>query len=584
MINFQKQYEKAIQDSVSIHRHCNFFAVTRFILFAFVITSLLLGYFLKEEYYVISGICFVGFVLVVKYHNVYKKKERYIQALLQTYSKHIQRQNGQWKDFLASGEDFLNEKDYKSLDLDILGKNSLYQMICTAFTSKGKKQLAKDLVSDHLYKDIIERQDAIKELAENPEFVIQLEVLGSLIPSQKKESIDCWLEEVQTLSVSSVSPLLFVLPLIACLSLFCVCFGLFIPYSQAVLEIVVVFQICLAFLFYGKHQKMFKPISYLSTGLESYAHSYAQIVNNSFSSDYLKKLQKQLNGNEDVVLAIRQLSRISQKVFYRQNIFAFIILNGLCLFDFYIQYQYAYWLKQYQKSVTNWFDVLAQLESLMSFSILEIDQFDVVMPQIEERKMLSFEDLRHPLIAPQQVVGNDFLMNESLCVITGSNMSGKTTFMRTIGLNLVLAYAGGYVFAKSMHCMPMHIMTSMRVKDNVEEGISTFYGELLRIKAMIEYSRQKMPMICFIDEIFKGTNSLDRIAGAKATIEKLSLPYAYTFLTTHDLELGQLKKQNYHFEEYYKDAHIYFDYKIKLGVSQSSNGQFLLKKVGILDE
>ena len=168
-------------------------------------------------------------------------------------------------------------------------------------------------------------------------------------------------------------------------------------------------------------------------------------------------------------------------------------------------------------------------------------------------------------------------------MITGSNMSGKTTFMRTIALNLILAYAGGFVFAKNMSCFPMHIMTSMRVKDNVEEGISTFYGELLRIKEMIEYSHKKQPMICFIDEIFKGTNSLDRIAGAKATIEKLSLPYAYTFLTTHDLELGQLKKQNYHFDEYYEDEHIYFDYKIKKGISKSSNGQFLLKQVGILD-
>lgn len=582
-IDFQTKYETTKNESIHIHQRCNVLAMMRFLLFSLMIIFLLLGYFWINGCYVLSGISLVLFVIIVKKHSDYKKQDIYIQALLQTYLKHLQRQKGEWKDFLECGDEFLEEHDYKSLDLDILGKNSLYQMICVAFTSKGKKQLAKDLILDQTYENMKKRKKAVQELANMPEFVVQLETSGLLIPHQKKNGIDHWLESLQTLSITSISPLIFILPVVICLSLLGVCFHWFMPYSQVILEIGVVFQLCLAFLFYGKHQKIFEPISYLSTGLESYAHSYAQIVNNSFASDYLKTLQQQLIKQEDVVLAIRQLSRISQKVIYRHNIFAFIVLNGLGLFDFYIHFQYAHWLKQYQEIVPEWFDVLAKFESLMSLSVLKIDQFDVVLPHIQDQKVLDFEDLRHPLIDPQQVVGNDFSMNEPLCVITGSNMSGKTTFMRSIGLNLVLAYAGGFVFAKSMTCTPMHIMTSMRIKDNVEEGVSTFYGELLRIKAMITFSQKHQPMICLIDEIFKGTNSLDRIAGAKATIEKLSLPYAYTFLTTHDLELGQLKKQNYHFDEYYQDEHICFDYKIKKGISQSSNGQFLLKQVGIID-
>ena len=205
----------------------------------------------------------------------------------------------------------------------------------------------------------------------------------------------------------------------------------------------------------------------------------------------------------------------------------------------------------------------------------------ICQPNLE----LSFHHLRHPLIPQDKVVGNDFHLEHQTNVITGSNMSGKTTFMRTVALNLVLAQAGGYVFADDMTCSYMHILTSMRVRDNVEEGISTFYGELLRIKDMITYSQTQQPMICFIDEIFKGTNSLDRIAGAKATLEKLSLPYCMVFITTHDFELTKMDHvlySNYHFEEHYVDGQLCFDYQIKKGPSTSTNGKFLLQQVGIL--
>ena len=582
-IEFEKEYMNTKKESQYIHRYCNMFAVLRLVFFCAMIVLLLLGYYWQNIGYVLAGIFFIGFIGMVIIHNRYKKQDLYIQSLLKTYKHHIDRKEGKWKEFEENGEAFLSDQDYKSLDLDVLGQNSLYQMICVAFTQQGKKQLVDYLIQDSSYDQMMERQKAVKELADMPEFVVRLETLGSMIPEQKKNGIEKWMAYIQNQSIPTLSRFLFIIPLIICCSLICVCFGWGTPYSQAILEVGVVLQLCFTFLKYRYHQEMFEPIAYLSTGLESYAQSYAQIVNNSFSSSYLKSLQSNITHQEDAIRAILQLSHISQKVIYRQNIFAFLFLNGLGLFDYYIQYQYAKWLKQYSHAVPKWFESLAHIEALMSLAVLKVDQFDVVLPDIQEQKTLSFHDLRHPLIDPYHVVGNDFEMQESLCVITGSNMSGKTTFMRTIALNLILAYAGGFVFAKNMSCFPMHIMTSMRVKDNVEEGISTFYGELLRIKEMIEYSHKKQPMICFIDEIFKGTNSLDRIAGAKAAIEKLSLPYAYTFLTTHDLELGQLKKQNYHFDEYYEDEHIYFDYKIKKGISKSSNGQFLLKQVGILD-
>lgn len=581
---FQEQYETTVRSCQQKWHQCNMFAVLRLILCIMIFVFLLMGYFWQNICYSFSPICLMIFLFVVHIHSRYKKEYSYQKALAGIYLKHIHRIQGQWKNFEENGEQFLDDKNFQSTDLDIFGKNSLYQMICIAKSEKGKARLAKWLIDDADIHDVIERQKAVEELSQMPDFIIQMETWGTWLTSRKSQNIEKWLTSLSESSLRKVPIILFILPCVTCLSLLMVCFQLVMPYSLAVLEIGIVLQLVLSFAFFFKHQQMFEPVAYLSTILKSYAHSYAHISQQHFTSDYLCRLQECLCQNQDAVKAIMQLSQLSQKISYRQNLLAFLLLNGLGLFDFYLRYHYVRWLLQYRFSVAQWFECLADLEALMSLTVLKIDDFDVNMPLLSQEKTLSFTQLRHPLIAPDQVIGNDFSMQDSLCIITGSNMSGKTTFMRTIALNLVLAYAGGFVFAKTLHCSCMHIMTSMRVKDNVEEGISTFYGELLRIKAMIDYSQKGLPMICFIDEIFKGTNSLDRIAGAQATIKKLSLPYAYTFLTTHDLELGELTTNNYHFDEYYKDNQIYFDYHIKKGISRSSNGQFLLKQLGIIDE
>ena len=201
----------------------------------------------------------------------------------------------------------------------------------------------------------------------------------------------------------------------------------------------------------------------------------------------------------------------------------------------------------------------------------------------------NFEDLRHPLIVEEKGIGNDLGVEGNTCIITGSNMSGKTTFLRSIGVNLALAYAGAPVVAKQFTTSYMEVFTSMRIEDRVDEGISTFYAELLRIKEMIEYSERHLPMLTLIDEIFKGTNSADRILGATETIKKLGKPWLNVMVTTHDFELcnlageGKRKVVNYHFEEYYEDNQIRFDYKLKNGRCKTTNAKYLLRMVGILD-
>jgi DNA mismatch repair ATPase MutS len=195
--------------------------------------------------------------------------------------------------------------------------------------------------------------------------------------------------------------------------------------------------------------------------------------------------------------------------------------------------------------------------------------------------------LGHPLIPKDSCVRNDFKINRGTCVITGSNMSGKTTLLRTVGINLVLAYAGAPVFADKLECAVMGIFTSMRVHDDLGSGISTFYAELLRIKMIIDHSRRKLPMIYLIDEIFMGTNSADRITGARSVLKNLSKSWIIGMISTHDFELCDLEQEsnvnveNYHFVETYSNNEILFDYKLRPGRSRTTNAKYLMKMVGI---
>jgi DNA mismatch repair ATPase MutS len=217
--------------------------------------------------------------------------------------------------------------------------------------------------------------------------------------------------------------------------------------------------------------------------------------------------------------------------------------------------------------------------------LIQIEE-NISFPTIDNSKLkVKADSLGHPLINSDIRILNDIDMDNNIFIITGSNMSGKTTFLRTLGINLVLAYSGGPVYANKMSCPIVSIYTSMRVTDDLKNGISTFYAELLRIKDIINEAKENKNMIFLIDEIFRGTNSIDRILGAKNVLANLNKLEVIGAITTHDLELCVLDKynriKNYHFSEEYKDNKIHFDYKIRLGRSTSTNAKYLMKLVGI---
>jgi DNA mismatch repair ATPase MutS len=309
----------------------------------------------------------------------------------------------------------------------------------------------------------------------------------------------------------------------------------------------------------------------------------------NFESNKLNSIKEILfDGEYSSILAIKELDKITERINLRHNnALIYLVFNGLFLWDYECVFLLENWKNKYGLEVKKWIEAIGEIEALSSLGVLMQIDDRISFPTIDNSRLrvISAEDLGHPLISNSERVLNNINIDNSILIITGSNMSGKTTFLRTIGINLALAYSGGPVFATKMSCPILEIFTSMRVTDDLKNGISTFYAELLRIKDIINYAKKDKDIIFLIDEIFRGTNSEDRILGAKNVLGNLNKIGIVGAITTHDLELCVLDKynriKNYHFSEQYKDNKIHFDYKIKLGKSTSTNAKYLMRSVGI---
>jgi DNA mismatch repair ATPase MutS len=309
----------------------------------------------------------------------------------------------------------------------------------------------------------------------------------------------------------------------------------------------------------------------------------------NFRSEYLKTLKSRLVNNKGLTACqqINKLSKIIDAIDNRSNAFFFII-NLLTLWDYQFILVLENWKKTSGASLEKWFEAIGEVEALCSLSVLKHDNPEWAEPEFSEGSLCyEAKELGHPLLSKTRVT-NDLQLrnNASVMLITGSNMSGKSTLLRTAGINLVLAYAGVPVCAKSYRCSLMQIRSCMRTTDNLEQNTSSFYAELLRIREIIQASERGEKLFFLLDEIFKGTNSFDRHTGAEAVINKLSKSTALGLVSTHDLELGELEHKNgnvrnYHFREFYKDDKIYFDYKLRTGVSTTRNASYLMKMAGI---
>lgn len=594
----QDYYKNLLTDTInqenSLEKNFNTISSLRLILFSALAISYIIGFYEKLKLWYFIGVLFtIIFCILIYFHSHLNDERLYIKSKREVLEKYLKRFNNGWKEFDLDGSEYLSDKYPQAKDLDLFGKASLYQYICVARTFYGKDKLADSLLNSNLDKKrILKRQEAIKELAQKKEFSIKFETLINLIDTAKgkREDLEKFLEYSESNSKLNISAI----KLCSWLPIFITLVSI-ILFKVEILSIIFVYisvllQILIGFWGGIKATPILSPMYSFRNSIEEYKKIIIVLEEEDFKSRYLKQLQRDLSLNLKASKAIYILSSIVEASNLKYSPFVYLFASIILMWDYQCIKALESWKNNYGNKIRKWLNIIGEIEDLLSFSIISSTKENVSFPIIidQPKPKLKIIQVNHPLIEESKAVTNSITLQSNPCIITGSNMSGKTTFLRSIGLNMILCYAGSCVCAKNFETTCMSIFTSMRIQDNVSQGISTFYAEILRIKSIMEYSPQKQPMIVLIDEIFKGTNSADRIIGAKEVVRKLSQDWIISIITTHDFELcdlendSSIKAVNYHFSEYYEKNKIKFDYTIKNGRCRTTNAKQLMKMAGIL--
>lgn len=526
-------------------------------------------------------------IALITYHSKLKNNLKYAKSLLLINNQYLDRINGNWIAFPDLGEDFMDKTHAYSNDLDIVGKSSLFQKINLSHNYMGRKLLAEDLLtSKYNAEEIIKRQNAIEEIGTKLDFIQNLENASINTKIQNPKDLILYFESssknTYTNTLKSIIQLLTVLVLgVAAVVLSFQIKPLFI-----VVFLLFTLQIMVWLIGLYKNNKTLEKVGLYKNNLEVYLGLLKVIELEDFQSPLLKEIKDSLHAGDGAILAIKKLDMISEKINIKHSGVIYLILNILFLWDYRSVFALDNWKQKYGKEVGNWINSIGQIQSLASLSVLLQTEDNLSFPIIEEEeKSIVATSCGHPLIQIEERINNNINIVDNILVITGSNMSGKTTFLRTIGLNLVLLNAGTVTLSQHFKAPIMKVYTSMRITDDLKNKISTFYAELLRIKEILDYGKEHPNALFLIDEIFKGTNSKDRILGAKNVLLNLNKLGLMGAITTHDFELCELdihpRIKNYHFAEDYVEGKISFDYKIKEGRSTSTNARYLMELVGI---
>lgn len=489
-----------------------------------------------------------------------------------------------------TGEQFTESNHFYASDLDIFGKQSLFKLLNRTHTYTGSSTLANWLKFPAQKTEILNRQESIEELSVKIDFRQNLEASAMLIEevSESTQKLISWSQEPENETIKKpIFQYGKFLPYVTVSLILTWAFG-YIPIGYPLLMLIIHGFILKQI--YDIVSNALDQTIRLSSTLKAYANLSELIVNEVFTHQKLKDLQTELS---EASPSIRRLEDILNKLGNRANpIFALFVGIPL-LWDIQYFIKLEKWKKSYQRNLPKWLVSIAEFETLNSFAGLRFANPDFIKPEISEDViLLKTKGLAHPMIRRTKRIANDIeLVGEGkTIIITGSNMSGKSTFQRTVAVNLVLALAGSVVCAEAFACSCMQVFTSMRTQDSLEEDTSSFYAELKRLKTLILAVNSKrfenLPILYFLDEILKGTNSKDRHEGAKALMLQLHKTTTSGFISTHDVELGdefddQGFVENYSFSSEVVNDDLVFDYKLRLGVCHSFNASMLMKGIGI---
>lgn len=551
-------------------------------------------FFFSQTPLLIVCICltFLPLLILVKIHNRFFIRKEWLETQARIIQEELQALSGDYSSF-EDGKEYVNPEHPYSFDLDIFGRRSLFQSINRTCTFFGKDRLAKWL-QNHLHEktSIEKRQEMVREISEHTLFREQFRVAGLVHHGQSSdaEKIQAWSQSpAQYLhagwvkafiwGVPVINSLLLITSLIGWTSFSCLglSFGIFLVLSFGVIKRATYIQET-----YGKQLK----------SLNGYARLIALAKAEDWKSAGMLELMERFNLNgQSPVQALQQLSKELDRLDLRNNQFLYVLLEGSIFFQLQEIVRIERWKVRYGQHISEWLETVGELDALCSLGTFAYNHPQYTYPELTEKPFCFLAtQMGHPLMPVSQCVKNDATIPSRpfFLIITGANMAGKSTYLRTIGVNYLLACVGAPVCCEKLKLLPNQLITSLRTSDSLSDNESYFFAELKRLKRIIDLLNQGQQLFIILDEILKGTNSMDKQKGSFDLIRQFMQLKANGIIATHDLLLGSLIKQfpeeirNYCFEADIKDNELTFSYKLREGVAQNMNACFLMKKMGII--
>jgi hypothetical protein len=534
----------------------------------------------------------VAFVILVVLHERLRNRRRRVERALAYYEFCLARMDDKWAGAGNPGTGYLQHDHPFAADLDLFGQGSLFELLCAARTRTGEETLASWLLRPASTSEVTARQAAVKELTPHLDLREDLAALGAEIrESVRPEQLTAWGTARRRLQGGALRAIALMLSTAVLVTL-----GLWIftevgrwPFLIAVICVLAFWQ------FVSKRVKAVNAeINKWLSELQILARVLKRIEAEKFTGPRLMQLQSMLK--DDATPASARIAELVQRVRLldaQYNQF-FALPAFLLLWSVHLAFVFENWREKSGGLVGKWLSATGEIEALCSLAIYAYEHPGNIYPELTDGALLyEGEALGHPLLPQASCVRNDLRLDDKLrvLIISGSNMSGKSTLLRTVGTNAVLALAGAPVVAKKLRLCPVALGATLRIQDSLQAGTSRFYAEIARLRQLVDIagngSSGRLPLLFLLDEILHGTNSHDRRIGARMVIRGLLDKGAIGLVTTHDLALAETvdalseRSMNVHFQDELKDGRMTFDYQMRPGIVQKSNALELMRTLGL---
>lgn len=587
---YQTRKDKYSAELENLNKKYNRISFLR--LLSVVLFFISIYYYIKNSQFLllVLGISFfIGFILLMRIHSKLTILKQIKSALIQINVDEISYLNRHEIPF-ENGEEFNDFQHPYAFDLDIFGAHSLFQNLNRTATFIGKKTLSNQLLTLLPNEEIIENQEAIKELSAKLNW--RQEFLAFAKISQDSKSI---YENLLSWSVFNSSPLSQTTRIISYLSP-AVFVGFTIAYLVTQKSIFItflsylfVFNLVFLSRFLKRIQMEISNSAAIDKSIYQYGLLLEKIENESFESKKLLDLQQKLTLNsEKTSIHLKELAGLFSKMDSIGNLLTATVFNGTFLYNLHVLNSIIQWKKQHAKALKVGLDVIGTFEMLNSLANFSYNNPEFVFPNINTDFKIDFSNLSHPLLNEKTRIGNTVRFHpENFVILTGSNMSGKSTFLRSLGINMVLTGIGSAVCASEANIHPLPVLVSMRLSDSLSDSESYFYAEIKRLKLIMD-ALEEAPAFVLLDEILRGTNSDDKRNGTIEVVKKMIANKAVGAIATHDIEVclttnvypNQLSNKCFEVEIINNDLH--FDYTLRDGICKNKSASFLMKKMGVI--